>query len=124
MLANALAVQYDATVRFITIVSEAVSDELINATTEYHYELEALCTASPQNDIVRTSNPLAGHVPSATNADVAIVGTVAHSRLHELFVGDPSAEISDRLDCPVLLVHPHQSKGQSLLRRLIEHMVI
>ncbi|NHN61368.1 MULTISPECIES: amino acid permease [Halorussus] len=123
MLANALAVQYDATIRFITAVGEDASDELVDSTGEYHRELEALCSATTRSEIVRTGDPVDGVVTRATDADVAIVGTVAHSRVHELVLGDPATEISDRLDCPVLLVHPRQSKAQSLLRRLIERVV-
>ncbi|GAA0302012.1 amino acid permease [Halarchaeum salinum] len=123
LLADALAVQYDAQIRFLTAVDEDASTDHVAATETHLNDLEALCTATTTSEVVRTSETIAGLVSAAGNADVAVIGTVASSRMREIALGDPATELSDRLRATVLLAHPHELKRQGILRALITRIL-
>lgn len=68
----------------------------------------------------RTDDIIDGIISAARWADIAVVGSVAHSRLHEFVFGDSATELSDRLDVLVPLVHPRERRNQSFVRGLVE----
>jgi len=121
-LADALAVHHDARVRFLTGVDEDAPEEQVTAAREYHRELETLCEAPTTSDVVRTADLLDDLIAAAEGTDVAVIGTVVHSRLHEFAFGDPATEISDRLDATVLLAHPRELKSESFVRGVVERI--
>lgn len=123
MLADALAVHHDAQVQFLTAIDDDAPDERMRAARDYHRNLEALCEAPTTSEVVRTADIIDGLVSAAQDTDVAVVGTVAHSRVHEFVFGDPATEISDRLESTVLLAHPRELKSRSFVRELIERIV-
>ncbi|MFB6282597.1 MAG: amino acid permease [Halobacteria archaeon] len=119
-LADAVAVQHDASVRFLTAVDEDAPEERVTATREYHEELEALCEAPTRSEVIRTSDIIETLVTASQDTDVAVIGTVAHSRIHEFAFGDPATDISNRLEATVLLAHPRELKSRSLIRGIVE----
>lgn len=121
-LANAFAEQAGASLRFITAVGEEPTDDQIEATTEFHEELASLCTVPVEMEIVRGDNRISGVIDAASESDLAVVGAVAHSRLHEIFFGDPAVTISSGLDCSVLLVHQQDARGRTFLNSIIERI--
>ncbi|WP_135662736.1 amino acid permease [Halorhabdus rudnickae] len=121
-LADALAVHHDARVRFLTAIDEDASDNQETATREYHRKLETLCEAPTASDVVRTTDLLDDLVSAAQGTDMAVIGTVAHSRIHEFAFSDPATEISNRLDATVLLAHPRELKSQSVVRDIVERI--
>ncbi|WP_396614017.1 amino acid permease (plasmid) [Haloferax sp. S1W] len=121
-LADALAVHHDARVRFLTAVDKDAPEEQVTATRDYHCELETLCEAPTTSEVVRTSDLLDDLVSAAQETDVAVIGTVVHSRIHEFAFGDPATEISNRLDATVLLAHPRELKSQSFARGIVERI--
>ncbi|MFB6236376.1 MAG: amino acid permease [Halopenitus sp.] len=121
-LADAIAVQYDARVRFLSAIDEDAPEERLTAMRDYHQKLKGLCEAPTTSEVVETENIIDGLVTAAADADVAVIGTVAHSRLHEFAFGDPAVELSDRLDATVLLAHPRELKSRSFLRGIIERL--
>jgi nucleotide-binding universal stress UspA family protein len=123
LLADALAVQHDARLRFVTAIEPDAPEEEVDATTAYHDDLDELCTAATTSEVVRSDDPIEGIVSVAGDADVVVVGTVAHSRIHELLLGDLATELSDRVDATVLLAHPHEMKSRSLVRGVVEKFV-
>jgi len=121
-LADALAVHHDAGVRFLTAVDEDAPAEQVTAARDYHRDLESLCEAPTTSNVVRTADLLDDLVSAAQGTDVAVIGTVAHSRIHEFAFGDPATEITDRLDATVLLAHPRELKSQSFVRAIVERV--
>jgi len=120
VLADALAIRYDATVRFLTAVDESAAETMVDGTTTYHEQLSDLCVAPTKSEVIRTGDPISGLVEAAAGTDVSVVGTVAHSRLHEFAFGDPATDLSNRLDSTVLLAHPRELKSRTFIRRLLE----
>ncbi|GGM51187.1 hypothetical protein GCM10009006_35430 [Haloarcula argentinensis] len=49
-----------------------------------------------------------------------LLGTVAHSQIHEFAFGDPATDLSNRLEATVLLAHPQELKSRSFVRSAIE----
>ncbi|WP_254820865.1 amino acid permease [Haloglomus halophilum] len=121
-LADAIAVQYDAQVRFLTAIAEEAPEERETAARDYHHSLEALCEAPTTSEVVRARDVIEGLLSAAQDTDVAIVGTVAHSRVHEFAFGDPATDLSDRLQATVLLAHPRELKSRSFVRALVERL--
>ena len=121
-MANALAEQTGAGLRFVTAVGRDATDERMEVTRTFHGELAELCTVSVRTDIVRAEDRIEGVIQAAAASDLVVVGTVAHSTLHETVFGDPAVAISDGLDCSVLHVHPRSSSGRTFLRAVIERI--
>ena len=121
-LADAIAVEQDAGVRFLTAIPEDAPAEQLSATEEYHEALAALCDSPTTSEIVRDSDHVEGLVSAAEGGAVAVIGTVAHSRIHEFMFGDPATELSNRLGATVLLAHPRELKSRSLVRGLVERI--
>lgn len=122
-VANAIATVFGATIRFVTAVDPSASEEQIGVAREFLHELEGLCSVETESEVIQVSDTVSGLVAAAASADIAIVGTVAHSRIHEMVLGDPASEISSRLECSVLLVHPSKSRGATLIQAVIERVV-
>ena len=121
-IADALAVQHGATVRFLTAIDEDAPAEQEKAIKDYHEELAELCDSPTTSEVVRTSKVVQGLVSAVKATDIVVVGTVAHSRIHEFAFGDPATEISDRLQATVLLAHSRELKSRSFVRTLIERV--
>ncbi|MCO8255735.1 universal stress protein [Haladaptatus sp. AB618] len=121
-IANAIASVFGATIRFVTAVDSDVSDEQLGVTRAFLTDLEELCSVETESEIIRVADTVDGLVAEASTADLAILGTVAHSRLHEMLLGDPATEISSQLDCSVLLVHPPKSRGTTLVQAVVERV--
>ncbi|MFH5801886.1 amino acid permease [Haladaptatus sp. CMAA 1911] len=122
-VASAIATAFGATIRFVTAVDPSASKEQITVAREFLHELEGLCSGETESEVIQVSDTIAGLVSAAAGADVAILGTVAHSRIHEMVLGDPASEISSQLECSVLLVHPSKSRGTTLVQAVIERVV-
>ena len=121
-LANAIASEHGATIRFVTAVEPGVSDEQLTVTREFLHDLEGLCSVETKSEVIQVSDAVTGLVAAASSSDLAIVGTVARSRAHEMMLGDPASEISSQLACSVLLVHPPKSKGTTLVQAVVERV--
>ncbi|MFB6084489.1 MAG: APC family permease [Halorientalis sp.] len=118
-LASAIAAGADATVRFVTVVDEDATAELVARTETFHAELESLYATTPTTSEIIRSDDLVDSLAEATaTADLAVLGHDPHTVVHDVLLSDLSNEISDRLSCSVLQVH---SDGSStFLRRLVK----
>ncbi|MFB6186431.1 MAG: hypothetical protein ABEI86_06140 [Halobacteriaceae archaeon] len=122
LLADAIATQYNAQIRFITAIDETSREEQVTAAKSYHEELADLCTVSTESIVVRTEDIIDGLVSATDSSDIAITGTVAHSRVHELIFGDPAVEISNRLGITILFTHARELRSRSFVRGLVERL--
>lgn len=120
LLADALATRYDVWIRFITAINEESSEEQVRAAESYHAELADLCIALTESTVIRTYDIIDELVATADGSDIAVVGTVAHSWIHELVLGDLPIEFSDRVEATVLLAHSRELRSRSLIRELVE----
>ena len=121
-LANAFAERAGARIRFVTAISAEATDDQVAATREFHEELADRCTVPVETVIVRGDDRVAGIVDAAEGCDLALVGAVAHSLLHDVLVGNPAVTISSGLDCTVLLVHPQASPGRTALETVVSRV--
>jgi nucleotide-binding universal stress UspA family protein len=64
-----------------------------------------------------------GLVAATGDADLAIVGTLARSRLRTLLFSNRTTDLLHALSCNVLLVRPQPPRQNKPLRRLIERYV-
>ncbi|MFB6137392.1 MAG: amino acid permease [Halobacteriaceae archaeon] len=122
LVADALAAQRSATVRFVAAVDPGAQDEQVAATEAYHERLAEVCSVPTASQVVRAHDRTAALADAAGECDLAVVATVAHSRVHEFLFGDPAVELSDRLDVTVLLAHDREHRSRSLLRGVLERL--
>ena len=122
LLADAIAREYDAHVRFVYAVDEEASDEQLEAIRGYHDELDDLCTVPTDRSVLRTTDRGTSLKMAAADADLAIVSTSAHHLIYDVVFGAIPDRLAEELDCTVLLVHSKQPKRHTFLRYLLERL--
>ncbi|WP_255167440.1 amino acid permease [Natrononativus amylolyticus] len=122
-LANTIATDFDARLRFVFAVSEDAPDELFETVEDYHAELDALCTAPVESTIIRTDDEIGDLTRQLESADLIMVSTVTHRRLPDLLVEQRSDRIAAAIDQPVLLVHSKKTRRGSFLRPILERVL-
>ena len=122
-LADALATELDARLRFVFAVSESASEELIETVEEYHAELDDLCTGPVESVIIRTDDEIGGISEAMENSDVVMISTVTHRRIPDLFVEQRADRLAARIEQPVLFVHSKKTRRGSFLRPILDRLL-
>ncbi|MCU4752105.1 amino acid permease [Halobacteria archaeon AArc-curdl1] len=122
-LANTLATQLDARLRFLYAVSENAPDELVETVEDYHAELDALCTVPVESSIVRANDAVDGLSADLEPADLVMLSTVTHRRLPDLLIEQRSDRLAAAIEQPVLLVHSKKTRRGSFLRPILERVL-
>lgn len=122
-LADALAQTHDARVRFLTAMAAEASDDETGTVRAFHDRLAEHCDSSTSSQIIRTDEVTSGLVEAADGVDLAIVGTMARSRLRNLVSPNRTDDLLAALPCNVLLVRPQHPRQNMQFRRLIERFV-
>jgi len=123
VLADALAQAHDAKIRFLTAMDADVSDAEVDTVQAFHDRLADHCDSSTASEIIRTEDVTTGLVDATGSADLAIVGTMARSRIRALFFSNRTADLLEALPCNVLLVRPQRPRENTQFRRLVERFV-
>lgn len=119
-IADAVAQAHGATIRFLTAMPSDASDEGVDTVQAFHDRLADHCQSSTVSQIIRTDDVTEGLAAAAQGADLAVVGTVARSRLVSLLFSNRTTELRDVLPCSVLLVRPQRPRQNAPGRRLLE----
>jgi nucleotide-binding universal stress UspA family protein len=122
-VADSLAHAYDADLRFLTAMGADASDDEIDTVRAFHDRLAEHCDSSPSSQIICTDAIVPGLVEATGDADLALVGTMARSRIRDLFVSNRTADLLEALPCNVLLVRPQHPRQNTQFRRLVERFV-
>ncbi|MFP9192832.1 amino acid permease [Natronosalvus vescus] len=122
-LANTLATQLDARLRFLFAVSENAPDELIETVEDYHAELDDICTVPVESSIVRANDAIGGLSAELESADLVMLSTVTHRRLPDLLIEQRSDRLAAAIEQPVLLVHSKKTRRGSFLRPILERVL-
>jgi len=120
---DALAQAHDARIRFLTAMGPDGSDDEISTVQAFHDRLAEHCDSPTSSQIIRTDDIVDGLVEATGNADLAVVGTMARSRLRDLFVSNRTTDLLEALPCNVLLVRPRRPRANTPFRRIIERFV-
>jgi nucleotide-binding universal stress UspA family protein len=89
----------------------------------FHDRLAEHCDSPTTSQIIRTDDVIPGLVEATGNADLAIVGTMARSRLRDFFSTNRTTALLAALPCDVLLVRPQRPRENTPSRRLVERAV-
>jgi nucleotide-binding universal stress UspA family protein len=122
-VADALALAHDARIRFLTAMGPDGSEDEVDTVQAFHDRLADHCDSPTSSQIIRTEDLTAGLVEATGDADLAIVGTMARSRLRDLFFPNRTTDLLTALPCDVLLVRPQRPRENTPFRRLIERAV-
>jgi nucleotide-binding universal stress UspA family protein len=121
-VADALAQAHDAQIRFLTAMGPDGSEE-VGTVQAFHDRLADHCDSPTSSQIIRTDDVTAGLVEATGDADLAVVGTMARSRLRDLFFPNRTSDLLAALPCDVLLVRPQRPRENTRFRRLVERVV-
>ncbi|MFB6247055.1 MAG: amino acid permease [Salinibacter sp.] len=119
-VADALAQAHGARLRFLTATA---ADDEAAPVQAFHDRLAEHCESPTSSQIVRTDDVTAGLVEATGSADLAVVGTLARSRLSTLLFSDRTTDLRSALPCDVLLVRPQRPRQNTPIRRLVERYV-
>lgn len=122
-LADAIAAETDASIRFVFAVPESASEELVETVAEYHDELDDLCTVPVISDVIRTDDEIADRSAALGTADLVMLSPVTHRRLPDLFFEQRSDRLAAAVDQPVLLVHSKQTRRGTFLRPILDRLL-
>ncbi|MFB6272180.1 MAG: amino acid permease [Salinibacter sp.] len=122
-VADALARAHDANIRFLTAMGADVSDDEVDTVQAFHDRLAEHCESSTASQIIRTNDVTSDLVAATGEAELAIVGTMARSRLRDLFFSNRTTELLRALPCNVLLVRPQRPRENTQFRRFVERIV-
>lgn len=85
LVTDALAQAHDARIRVLTAMGPDGSDDEAGTAQAFHDRLVEHCNSPTFREIIRPENVVSGLVTATGNADLAIVGTMARSRLRDFF---------------------------------------
>lgn len=122
LVANAIATESGATVRFINAVEADANDERRETITAYHDELAELCTV-PTEGTVLADNDMDTILSTVETADVAIMSTSAHHFLYNVVFGAVPDELAENARPTVLLTHSHEPRRHTFIRYLLNRYV-
>ncbi|OLZ40675.1 amino acid transporter [Natrinema saccharevitans] len=121
-IADALAGEFDATVRLVYAVESSASADLKRTVEEYQAELSELCSASVTTELVETDGSVSALIDIARDAEFLVVGR-SGGRLRPVFGNDLADRLIDATDSPALGVHAHESRRPGLVGRIVERFV-
>jgi amino acid transporter/nucleotide-binding universal stress UspA family protein len=123
-IADALAQAHGGRIRLLTAMgSTDLPDEELNTVQSVHDRLANHCDSPTSSQIIQPDNVMTGLVEATGDADLAIIGKMARSRLRNLLFSGRASVLLDTLPCDVLLARPQRPRENAPFRRLIERAV-
>ncbi|MDY6764366.1 MAG: amino acid permease [Halobacteria archaeon] len=123
LVADAIAHEYDATIRFVHSIDEGATEDQANSIKSYQNQLRELCTAPTESRLIRTGDRGKALFSAAEDGDITVVGTSAHHLLYDVMFGAIPDTLATELDSTVLLVHSYRPRRHTFLRYLLERFV-
>lgn len=119
-LANAIATEADAEIRCIFAVDADTPESLIETISDYHAELDSLCSVDIESRILQSDDQIDAIVADAADADLVMLSTEVHRRMPDLLVPQRADRIAARLDQTVLRVHSEFAVRHTFLRPILD----
>lgn len=116
-IANALAIDRDATVEFVHGIAPDATAERRTSVEEYHAELDDLCSVSTESVLVESDDDAAALSRATRDADLVVVADAGGAILRD----GPGVDIAKQNDA--LVVHPGGEGQPGLIGRLLERFV-
>jgi amino acid transporter/nucleotide-binding universal stress UspA family protein len=123
LVADAIAFQYDAGLRFLYAVDPTASDEEVAAIESYHERVRRLCHVPTEREILTSSDRAEALATAAAGADLAVVGTSAHHIVYDVVFGALPDRLARSLGSTVLLVHSTSRRRHTFVRYLLDRFV-
>lgn len=123
ILADAIAGETQASIRFLHAIDESAGDEEITTVSAYHEQLDTLCESTTTSELLQTDDRERALRSAADTAELVIVSTVAHHLLYDVLFGALPDRLANDLDCTVLLVHSQQPRRHTFIRYLLDRSV-
>jgi amino acid transporter/nucleotide-binding universal stress UspA family protein len=121
LVANAIAGESDATIRFVHAV-EGANDEQRETIAAYHDELAEMCTVPTESDVL-ADDDIDTILSAVSTADVAVISTSAHHFLYDVVFGAVPDELAENARSTVLLTHSHEPRRHTFIRHLLNRYV-
>jgi amino acid transporter/nucleotide-binding universal stress UspA family protein len=122
-IADAIAFEHDARLRFLHAVEPSASEEQIAAMESYHEQMKSVCHVPSESEILSSTDRGAALEQAVATADLAVVGTSAHHLFFDVVFGSLADRLAESLECTVLLVHSRRRPRSTFLRYLLDRFV-
>jgi amino acid transporter/nucleotide-binding universal stress UspA family protein len=122
LVADALAADADATIRFLQAIDPPVSDRQREGVEAYHEDLSDLCTAPVSWEILVADSPGEALISAAKGSDLVIARTAAHHILYDALLGTFPDRLAAELDCTVVLINEDEPRRHTFLRYLLQRV--
>jgi amino acid transporter/nucleotide-binding universal stress UspA family protein len=122
-IADAIASENDATVRFVHAVAEGASDDRLTTISEYHDELATVGTVPTESELITTDETVESILSVTETADIVVMSTSAHHLLYDVLFGATPDQLAENARSTVLLTHTHQPRRHTFIRHLLDEYV-
>jgi amino acid transporter/nucleotide-binding universal stress UspA family protein len=122
LVANAIAGETGATIRFVHAVNEGVDDDRRDDIAAYHDALDEVCTV-PTESVVLADDDIDTILSTVETADVAVMSTSAHHILYDVVFGAVPDQLAENARSTVLLTHSHAPRRHTFIRHLLNRYV-
>ncbi|MFB6192470.1 MAG: amino acid permease [Haloarculaceae archaeon] len=120
-VADAIATETGATLRFLNVLDADANDAQIDSVRSYHAALDDLCAAPTDSEIVRGDAETL--IAAAERADIVVMGVSSRRHLTDVLFGTLQDTLIASVDRTVILVHSPEPRSRTVLRAILEWLV-
>lgn len=122
-IADAIADENGATIRFVHTVDGDMRDDQRTAITAYHEELATICTVTTESELAVTDNEVDALLSIAEMVDIVVMSTSAHHLLYNVLFGAVPDQLAENARSTVLLTHSQEPRRHTFIRYLLDKYV-
>ncbi|PSP74416.1 stress response protein/ transporter 5 (substrates cationic amino acid), partial [Halobacteriales archaeon QS_3_64_16] len=123
LVANAIAVESGAMIRFLHTVGDGASDEQLEAITPYHEAVAQVCTVSTESETLVTNDEAEALLEATDTVDLVVASTSAHHWLFDVVFGAVPDQLAANARATVLLTHSQAPRRWTFIRYLLNESV-
>ncbi|MFB6135928.1 MAG: APC family permease [Halobacteriaceae archaeon] len=121
-VADALAREHGARLRFLYAVEDTVTEERLSRVRSYHENLAELLGVGVEWELLRADDREGALLAAAADADLVVASTSPHHFLYDVVFGALPDTLAMELDCTVVLVHASEPRRHTFLRWVLERV--
>jgi nucleotide-binding universal stress UspA family protein len=122
-IADAIAFEHDARLRFLYAVDPDASEERLEGIERYHEQVRDLCHVPTGREILQSPDRGQALERAAAGTDLAVVGTSAHHIVYDVVFGALPDRLAESLESTVVLVHSERRRRHTFIRYLLNRFV-
>jgi amino acid transporter/nucleotide-binding universal stress UspA family protein len=123
LVANAVAGESGAPIRFVHAIEAGASDERLETIAAYHEELAEVCTVPTESEVLVADDEAEALLSATETVDLLIASTSAHHWLYDVVFGAVPDRLAENAHSTVLLTHSQRPRRHTFIRQLLNKYV-